>query len=171
MPRQTYDPGSKWMLEKRGAALLWLAGLRGVVSCKALQPEVVQPRKLPDGLLEATVSGRKKPLLVLVEVATYPEKRVVKQVCGDLRLVRQTRGALPEAIVLCLSQKGTYRVPSSAEERSPLGLTGESLSWKVVELWTIPAEQMTGSAGRGRGAVGGAGEFRRPAGGASPTMP
>ena len=49
----------------------------------------MQPRKLPDGLLEATFAGVKKPSLVLVEVATYPEPRVVDQVSDDLRLVRQ----------------------------------------------------------------------------------
>jgi hypothetical protein len=43
---------------------------------------------------------------VLVEVATYPEKRVVDQVQDDIRLVRQARGVLPEAVVLCLCPRG-----------------------------------------------------------------
>src|SRR5205823_5273671 len=79
---------------------------------------------------------------VLVEVATYPEERVVQQVQDDIRLVRQARGVLPEALVLCLCQRGTYRVPQRAEEKSLLGWTGEALSWKVVELWALSAEEL-----------------------------
>jgi hypothetical protein len=142
MAQQKYDPSSKWMVEEQGRSILWLGGERNVVSCKARQAEVVQPRKLPDGLLEATFPGSAKLRLVLVELATYPEKRVVKQIQDDIRLVRQARGVLPEAIVLCLSQRGTYRVPPRAESASALGWTTEALSWKVIELWTLPAEPL-----------------------------
>jgi hypothetical protein len=80
--------------------------------------------------------------LVLVEVATYPEKRAVEQIQADIRLVREARGVLPEAVVLCLAQRGRYRVPEQAEESSPLGWTAETLRWKVVELWTRQAEDL-----------------------------
>jgi hypothetical protein len=113
-----------------------------VLSCRARKAEVVQPRQLPDGLLEARLAGRTEPSLVLVEVATYPEKRVVQQVQDDIRLVRQARGVLPEALVLCLCQRGQSRVPEQAEEQSPLGWTGSTLKWKVVELWTLSAEEL-----------------------------
>jgi hypothetical protein len=142
MSQPLYDPSSKWMIEEHGASILYLAGARNVLSCKARKAEVVQPRKLPDGLLEARLAGSAKPSLFLVEVATYPEERVVQQIQDDIRLVRQARGVLPEALVLCLCQRGTYRVPSQAEERSAQGWTGETLSWKVVELWTLPAEEL-----------------------------
>jgi hypothetical protein len=142
MPQQTFDPGSKWLLEQRGGSILYLAGVRNVTACKALKAEVVQPRKLPDGLLEAKLAGVKEPRLILVEVATYPEPRVVDQVRGDLRLVRQVRGALVDAVVICLSPKGDYRVPESAEEESPLGWSSERLRWKVVEAWTLSAEDL-----------------------------
>jgi hypothetical protein len=140
--RQWFDPSSKWMLEEQGASILYLAGARSVVSCRARKAEVVQPRKLPDGLLEARFAGSAEARLILVEVATYPEKRVVEQVCGDLRLVRQARGVLVDAVVLCLCPKGRFRVPRTAEDASPLGWAGEALRWKVVELWELPAEDL-----------------------------
>jgi hypothetical protein len=142
MSQQMFDPSSKWLLEEQGAGVLYVAGARSVVSCRARKAEVVQPRKLPDGLLEATFAGRAEPCLVLVEVATYPEKRVVRQVQDDIMLVRQARGVLPEALVLCLCRRGKYRVPEQAEEKSALGWTGAALSWKVVEVWKAPAEEL-----------------------------
>jgi hypothetical protein len=142
MSQPWYDPSSKWMLEERGASVLYVAGAPSVVSCKARKAEVVQPRKLPDGLLDARFAGSNETRLVLVEVATYPEERVVRQIQDDLRLVRQARGALVDAVVLCLCPRGSYRVPESLQETSPLGWSGESLRWKVVELWTLPAEHL-----------------------------
>ena len=142
MSQQWYDPSSKWVLEERGASVLYLAGARSVVSCQARKAEVVQPRKLRDGLLEVRFAREKETRLVLVEVATYPEKRVVEQMSDNLRLVRQSRGVLVDAVVLCLCRRGTYRVPQSAEDTSPLGWSGETLRWKVVELWTLPAEEL-----------------------------
>ncbi len=52
MPEPIYDKSSKWMLEHQGRALALLAGMHDVISCKAVHSEVVQPRQLPDGLLE-----------------------------------------------------------------------------------------------------------------------
>lgn len=142
MPQQTFDPSSKWMLEEQGSRILYLAGARDVLSCKARKAEVVQPRQLPDGLLEVRWARSREPSLVLVEIATYPEKRIVQQMQDDIRLVRQGRWVLPEALVLCLCPRGTYRVPEQAEENSSLGWTSEALSWKVVEVWTLPAEEL-----------------------------
>ncbi|MCI0462203.1 MAG: hypothetical protein L0Z62_35065 [Gemmataceae bacterium] len=142
MSQQLFDPSGRWMLGEQGASLLWLAGLRNVVSCRALKAEVVQPRQLPDGLLEVRLAGSAAPRLVLVEVATYPEPRAVQQMQDGIRLVRQVRGVLPEALCLCLCRRGTYRVPEQAAERSGLGWTSEALSWKVVEVWTLSAEEL-----------------------------
>jgi hypothetical protein len=135
-------PAASGCLEEHGVGILYLGGARGVLSCKARKAEVVHPRKLPDGLLEARFADSAEPRLVLVEVATCPESRVVKQVQDDIRLVRQARAVLPEALVLCLCPRGDYRVPQQAEEKSTLGWTTESLSWKVVELWTLSAEEL-----------------------------
>ena len=142
MSQQWYDPSSKWLLEEHGASILYLAGARSVTSCRARKAEVVQPRKLPDGILEARFADADEPRLILVEVATYPEKRVVDQMCDNLRLVRQARGVLVDAVVLCLCPRGSYRVPERAADTSPLGWSAEALSWKVVELWTLSAEEL-----------------------------
>src|SRR5271166_4764603 len=149
MSQQLYDPTCKWMLEEHGAGILYVAGARSVVSCRARKAEVVQPRQLPDGLLEVQFARGAEPGLVLVEVATYPEKRVVEQVQDDIRLVRQARGVLPEALVLCLCPRGSYRVPPQVQENSALGWTGETLSWKVVEMWTLSAEEVLAAPGVG----------------------
>jgi hypothetical protein len=149
MSQPWYDPTSKWLLEEQGASILYLAGARSVVSCKARKAEVVQPRKLPDGLLEVVFAGEKEPQLMLVEVATYPEERVVEQISDDIRLVRQARKVLPEALVLCLCPKGTYRVPQRVEAKSRLGWTAEVLSWKVIEMWTQSAETVLEAPGVG----------------------
>ncbi len=45
----------------------------------AAQAEVVQPRQLPEGLLEVRLQGEARDGLFLLEVATYPERRVGTQ--------------------------------------------------------------------------------------------
>jgi hypothetical protein len=47
-----YDKSSKWLIQHHGNALLRLGGTGNVVSWRPLQAEVVQPRKLCDGLLD-----------------------------------------------------------------------------------------------------------------------
>ncbi len=156
MAEAIYDKSSKWLLEHQGRGLAFLAGLRGVTACRAVQPEVVQPRQLPDGLLEVRVRGRRQPILLLVEFCTYPEKRAVDQMMNDLMLVKQARGALPEGLALVLCPRGEYRIPEEgafesspspcpARARSMLGWSKGSLSWKVLPLWTLPAEEMLAS--------------------------
>lgn len=139
--RPWFDPSTEWMLEERGASVLYLAGARPVVSCRAKKAEVVQPRKLPDGLLEVRFARQKETRLVLVEVATYPEKRVVAQIGDGLGWCGR-RGVLVDAVVVCLCPRGAYRVPTCAESASPMGWSGETVRWKVVELWTLSAEEL-----------------------------
>lgn len=139
---QVFDKSSKWLLEHHGSAVLRLAGLRDIVACRSLQADVVQPRRLPDGLLEARLRGQSRPRLVLVEVATYPEPRVVQQAADDLMLVYQARGVMPELLTLVLRERGQYRVPSEFAARSEWGWTTLHCSWKVVELWQVPAEEL-----------------------------
>jgi hypothetical protein len=74
MPRQELDKSSKYLIQQQGKGVLFLGGARGVRLCRALQSELVQPRRLPDGLLEVFFHGRKEPDRFLIEIATYPEK-------------------------------------------------------------------------------------------------
>ncbi len=106
MPRQQFDKSSKYLLREHGRGILTLAGAADVRTCRPLQAELVQPRRLPDGLLEVFFRGRKEPDYVLVEVATYPEKRALNQAINDLMLSRQQLGRLPELLMLVLCPKG-----------------------------------------------------------------
>ncbi len=47
-----YDRSSKWLIQHRGNSILRLGGVHRIQSWRPLQAEVVQPRQLPDGLLE-----------------------------------------------------------------------------------------------------------------------
>jgi hypothetical protein len=142
MPQQEFDKSSKWMLQHQGRGILFLGGARDVQLSRALQAEVVQPRRLPDGLLEATFRGRAGRHLILVEVATYPERRVPSQVAGDMMLVLQARGVLPEVRTLVLCQRSRYAVPSEHAVRSTLGWAEASFKWNVVEPWHLSAEEL-----------------------------
>ncbi len=102
----------------------------------------MQPRRSPDGLLEVLLEGETEENLFLLEVATYPERRVGKQMTDDLLLVYLDRGELPEGVTLVLRPKGKYRVPRSQTLRSRRGLSSCRVKWHVVELWKIPAEEL-----------------------------
>jgi predicted transposase YdaD len=139
---QPYDRSSKWLIQHHGDSMLWLAQIKDLEAWRPAQAQVVQPTQIPDGLLEARRRGQPRDDLVLLEAATYPERRVVRQMTRDLMLVYLDRNELPEAVALVLRPKGTYRVPSGRNLRSRGGLSSCRLKWRVVELWTIPAEEL-----------------------------
>jgi hypothetical protein len=145
MAEPIYDKSSKWLLEHHGRAVTLLGGLRDVLSCKAVQAEVVQPRQIPDGLLEVHLRDRREPIPLLVEFATYPEKRVARQVMDDLMLAWQARGVLPDVLVLVLCQRGRAEVPAAEEVASALGWAQAAFRWKTVPLWTLDAEGLLAS--------------------------
>jgi hypothetical protein len=145
MERFRYDRSSKWLLEHHGDALLRLGGLTGVTSCRAVQTEVVQPRQLPDGLLEVQVAGQEQRRLYVVEIATYPDRRIAEQVVADTTLVFQDRGVLPDVLVLVLHPKGSLEVGEQCELHSPGRWTSLRVGWRTVKLWEVPAEQLLAS--------------------------
>ena len=122
--------------------MLRLARVEKDRSVAARQGRGGAARQLPDGLLEVRLEGESRDDLFLIEVATYPERRVGNQLTGDLMLVYLDRGELPEAVTLVLRPKGKYRIPRSRNLRSRHGLSSCRLKWRVVELWTIPAEDL-----------------------------
>src|SRR4051812_9515460 len=91
-----YDKSSKWLIEHHGDSILRLAGVRGIVSWKALQAELVQSRRLPDGLIEAKLRREAKPARFVLEISTYPYRRLSKQAVDASVLVYLARGELPE---------------------------------------------------------------------------
>jgi hypothetical protein len=145
MPQKTFDKSSKWLLEHHGDAILYLGGMRNPRRWRARPAEVVQPARLPDGLLEVTPPGQKKPDYCLVEIATYPEKRVLQRALDDLALTYVHLRVLPELLVLVLSPKGRYRVEGRREVQSKLNWSRLVAEWKVVELWTVAAEELLAS--------------------------
>jgi len=140
--RDPFDRGSKWMIGHHGDSLLHLAGAPRVRSWQALQAEVVHPRQLPDGLLEVFFEDRTDPDLVLVEVITYADQRVREQLVRDIGLVLIDRRTLPEVLTLVLHPRGHVQVGSQEELRSRLAWTHLQVNWRLVELWTVPAEQL-----------------------------
>jgi hypothetical protein len=137
-----YDKSSKWLFQHHGDSILRLAGVRDIGSWKPLQAELVQNRRLPDGLIEAWQRGQAEPHFFIVEISTYPEARLSAQIVDDAFLVHLDRKVLPEVVVLFLHPRGNARAANNVVVRSPLGLTELQLSWKAVKLWTLPAEEL-----------------------------
>lgn len=137
-----YDKSSKWLIQHHGDSILRLAGLRDLVSWRPLQAELVQPAQLPDGLLEAILSGRTDPDLFILEIATYPERRAYEQIFRDTALVYLDRRVLPEVLAIILRPKGNLRVDDSLTLQSPCGWTEWRARWRIVELWKLSADDL-----------------------------
>jgi hypothetical protein len=141
MPLPRFDIGSKWLLHNQGKGALLVGGLKDVRRYQPMPGELVQSHKYPDGLLQVFLGSEPKPHHVLVEVATYPEKRALKQALDDLTLAYQALGHLPELLMLVLAPKGKFRIGGRHEVVSKLGLSQLAVKWQVVEVWTLPAEE------------------------------
>jgi hypothetical protein len=137
-----YDKSSKWLIQHHGDSILRMAGIVGIETWRPLQAEVVQPRQLPDGLIEVLLLGQRDPRLFVLALATYPESRIAEQVLRDLTLVYLDRRIVPDVIALVLHPKGNLEITGSLEMTSPGGMTQWSVRWKVVELWSIPTETL-----------------------------
>ena len=121
--RAKYDISSKWLIEHYAAAMLKLAGVGPVARARPLPGEVVQTRQLPDGLVEARITGRTDPVLCLIEVSTYPYSAVPEALLDDIALTYLDRRVIPEVVTLVLRERGNVRVDSSIRLASPLGTT------------------------------------------------
>src|SRR5271157_1971962 len=137
-----YDKSSKWLIQHHGDSILRMAGIVGIETWRPLQAEVVHPRQLPDGLIEVLLQGQFEPSLFVLELATYPESRIAEQVLRDMTLVYLDRRVVPDVITLVLHPRGNLQVTGSLEMMSPGGMTQWSVRWKVVQLWSIPAETL-----------------------------
>ncbi|MFI5458520.1 MAG: hypothetical protein ACHRXM_24065 [Isosphaerales bacterium] len=137
-----YDKSSKWLIQHHGDSILRLAGVRDIVSWQPLQAELVQSRRLPDGLIEVQHRGENEPDPYVVEIATYPEARVAQQIVDDTVLVLLDRRVLPEVVVLFLHEKGNLKAAGSAHLHSRRRYTELRASWRVVKLWEVSAEDL-----------------------------
>ena len=137
-----YDKSSKWLIQHHGDSILRLAGVTDIESWKPLQAELIQPRRLPDGLIEVRRRGESEDDLYVLEIATYPEARIVEQVVRATALVYLDRQIVPDVLVLILHPRGNAVPPGATTMRSRLGWTTWPLSWRTVQLWTLPAETL-----------------------------
>src|SRR5438105_7118541 len=137
-----YDRSSKWLIQHYGDAILRLAGVRDVVRWRAVHSELVQPGQLPDGLIEAERAGKPEPTPFVIEIATYPERRLEEQLLRDTLLVVLARRTVPSVVAVILRPKGRLRVAESVSLASPDGLTRVDVHWRIVELWKVPAEEL-----------------------------
>jgi predicted transposase YdaD len=147
--REDKDRSSKWVVEHRGDSLLRLAGIHGFSRWQPAPSQLIQPLESPDGVLEVFFPGRAEPDLVVVEVATYPERRANEQMQRDDMAVVLARRLMPEVVTLVLCPKGQLRLTGAHTWTSRLGGTAMTLSWRVVELWTLSAADLlaTGDVG------------------------
>jgi hypothetical protein len=137
-----YDKSSKWLIEHHGDSILRLAGVRGILSWRALQAELVQSRRLPDGMIEARLRRHTKPVRFVLEISTYPYRRLSKQAVDAAALAYLDGGELPEVLTLVL-HPGRRAGPTGAVDlASPHGWTRWHVEWKLIELWTIPATEL-----------------------------
>ena len=118
--------------------------MRDIVSWRPLQAEVVHPGRLPDGLLEMNLLGQALPDLFLLELETYPDKGLAEQITRKQMLVFLDRGVLPEALALILHPKprGQARAPTEMGLQSRLRFSEFQARWRIVELWTLSAEEL-----------------------------
>jgi hypothetical protein len=139
---QDKDASSKWLIEHHGDAIVRLAGLPRPGTWKAVHPEVVQPRKTPDGLLELEFDEHPKPVRCVVEIATYGKTDLVEQLERDALLVFMDHRVLPDVVAVILHPAGGFRAPSAVERNSHLGTSNLRLQWRIVELWNLPADDL-----------------------------
>ncbi len=147
--RQDKDRGSKWLIAHHGDAILKLAGLTGFTSWRALTPETVAPRRLPDGLLEVQFPDHPEPSLVLIEIEAYADADVDRQVFEDVAIVFLERQRVPDVVSLVLKPKGRARVSGTMHQESPRRTTTLLGSWPVVCLWDLAADELLADADAG----------------------
>jgi hypothetical protein len=109
---------------------------------RAVQAELVLPKQLPDGLLEVSFADQDTPDLFLVEISTYPDRGIEEEVLRDAMLVFLDRRVLPEILTVVLHPKGRFHLRGRQRQASRLGWTRLNMSWRVVELWNVPAETL-----------------------------
>ena len=140
--REAKDRGSKWLLEHHGDSVLRLAGITGFERWRPAPTELVHPLESPDSVLEVFYPGREKPDPVIVEIATYPERRVNDQMARDAMIVLLAQDVLPTLLTLVLHPKGALSISGDHEWTCRPGRTRLTLQWQVIELWTLSADDL-----------------------------
>lgn len=140
-----FDKCGKYQIQNYGDSILRMARVPAIVSWKPVQTELVQHRRLPDGLIEALHEGEAQPDTYLLEIATYPEVRIARQVMDDIALSWLGRHVLPEVVVLFLYPRGNVVPAETIKLNSRQGCTTWNASWRIVKLWEVPADNLLAS--------------------------
>jgi hypothetical protein len=137
-----YDKCGKYQIQHHGDSILRMARAPAIVSWKPVQAELVQHRRLPDGLIEVLHECEDQPDTYLLEIATYPEARVASQLMDDIALFWLGQHVLPEVVVLFLYPKRKVVPAEFIQVNSRLGCTKWDASWRIVKLWEVPARDL-----------------------------
>ncbi len=79
---------------------LRLAGLSDFTAWKPHPAELVQSRRLPDGVIEFRSPDERDPDIYILEIATFPDARLPSQAVRGAALVFLARDIVPEVAVL-----------------------------------------------------------------------
>jgi hypothetical protein len=79
-----YDKSSKWLIQHYGDSILRLAGIRDFITWHPLATELVQSRRLPDGLIEVRCHGQKEPDLYVLR---YDDRRLFQILGGGRAMI------------------------------------------------------------------------------------
>ena len=142
MVRFPYDRSGKWAIDHPGHLLLGLGGLTGVAEWRTKAPEVVQPRKVPDGLLDVRWEGDTDFSPVILEIETYPKNETPEGLLRDVLLVYADRKVVPDVVVLVLHPKGDVSLRDRYEVASRRGTSRLGGTWRVVEMWALRAADL-----------------------------
>jgi len=141
--REAKDRSGSWLIETHGDSMLRIAGITGFRSWRAVRAEVVLPKQTPDGMLEVFFDDQPEtPDPFLIEIATYPDRRVEDQMMRNAYLVAAARGILPDMLTLVLHPRGDYRLRGNTERRSRHDWTRFTCQWQILEMWTVLARQL-----------------------------
>ena len=121
---------------------IWSAGRRRrrSWSCPPSSPTGCSSPGAPGAIAPSRTSSRSRLI---------PSTRAAEQALRDLLLVYLIRGEVPNVIVLVLRPKGQVRVADHARRSASDGVTELDGRWRVVELWTVPAEPVLAAADPG----------------------
>jgi hypothetical protein len=140
--REEKDRSGKWMVTHHGDSLLRLAGMKNLRAWRPGPAEVLTPLQAPDGFLEVFLDNDPQPSPVLIEIATYPEHRAADQSLFDALSVLLARRQVPDVLTVVLHPKGQIRLAGSHQRASRQAWTSVAVAWRVLELWTLAAEEL-----------------------------
>ena len=123
------------------ASRIWSVGKRRRLnwSCPPSSLTVCSSPGVPGAITLSRSSSRSRPT----------PSSAAEQALRDLLLVYLVRGEVANVLVLVLRPKGQLRVPDHARRPSSDAATELGGRWRVVELWTIPAEPVLATADPG----------------------